>query len=599
MILIEVSVIIFYHFFWVFAMKFKKFFTAFSLFFALSASIFCAPRRGSDLVPSGHWVYDALASIAIDFGRWNFVDQTPLTVMELRGFLDEIPYEKLSEAGKAQYTRILEYFDQFDLSFDVGVFSLGIEPKVNLEGYAKTNTNLKWLYNYHECQRLAEAPVRLTVSDYLTVFMGLGVGQRRSYMQKHYNFFNHVFVEDAFDPNITHFTYLSSGYRWNNGVGVNLNFGMGRHNYGRASLGSVVQSDWLTDLPYGTLRFYSPIFTYAFNIQQLNQKETMYAHEIDFRLFKKFTFGFLEGGAAYDVFDMRFLNPFGIFHAYELNNVYDWISYMGVKFNFVPCRDIRLYFLIAKTEHQMFTEQTSGPGALPEGRGLQGGVDLQFPIKSGFLKVNLEGYYASPYLWIKQSPNWSLVSAKGDEKGPEYEWIGSPVGPDSIAGKLSVGYEKPGKWALDLSYIFAARGEFSSDDIFTNYFWVNGFTTKQQLEGRWIYVDNPAYQYGREFSSPHGVAEYDNVIYMRGSWSPLKWLTLVAQPAYIFAFNHKHRSGHFEHGFEVALSCRMDFCRLLKKPANFSFLLKDKHDREAEKAASAAPEQKAEPEAAE
>ena len=569
-------------------MIFKRFLTVVFLALVCSVAAFSAPRRGSDLVPSGHWLYDAISDIEIDFGRWNFVDHTPLTVMELRGMLEEIPVEKLSEAGRAQYFHAMEYFDQFDFSLDAGIFSLGIEPKLNIDGFAKSNQSLKWLYNYHERQRLAEAPVRISLSDYLTVNMGLGVGQRRSYMTRHYNYVNHVFMEDAFDPNITHNTYLSSGYRWNNGVGVNLNFGIGSHNYGRASLGSIIQSDWLTELPYGTLRLYSPIFTYAFNVQQLNQKVTMYNHEIDFRLWKRFTFGFLEGGAAYDVFDMKFLNPFGIFHAYELNNQYDWISYMGVKFNYVPCKNLRLYFLISKTEHQMFTEQTSGAGALPEGRGLQGGVDLQFPVASGFLKFNLEGYYASPYLWIKQSPNWSLVSAKGDDKGPSYEWIGSPVGPDSIAGKISASYERPGRWSVALNYIFAARGEFASDDIFTKYGWINGHTTERRYEGHWIYVDNdnPGNRYGREFSSPHGIAEYDNVIYVRASWSPLKWLTLVGQPAYIFVFNHNHKTGNFRQGFEMALSCRMDFCRMLKKPVNFDFLLKDKHD----KAASQSPE---------
>lgn len=571
-------------------MNFKKILTTFVLSAALCAASYSAARRGSDLVPSGHWVYDALAQIEIDFGRWNFVDQTPLTIMELKGILEEIPYERLSKPAQEQYLRVQEYFSQFDISLDAGIFSLGIEPKLNVEGYVKSNSDLKWLYNYHERQRLAEAPIRITLSDYLTVYMGLAVGQRRSYMLKNDNYINHIFIEDAFDPNLTHSTYLSSGYKWDNGVGVNLNFGIGKHNYGRASLGSIIQSDWLTGLPYGTLRVYSPIFTYAFNVQQLNQKETMYTHEIDFRFWRRFTFGFLEGGAAYDVFDMKFLNPFGIFHAYELNNHYDWISYMGVKFNYVPCKNLRLYALISKTEHQMFTEQTSGAGALPEGRGLQGGVDLQFPLAGGFLKFNLEGYYASPYLWIKQSPNWSLVSAKGDDGGPDYEWIGSPVGPDSIAGKLSVGYEKPGKWSLDLNYIFAARGEFSNFNIFTNFGWINGSTTDKDLARHWIYVDNNehGFPYGREFSSPHGTAEYDNVIYLKASWSPLKWLTLVCQPAYIFVFNHNNKSGNFQQGFEMALSCRIDFCRIAKKPVNFDFLLKDKHDKEMDNGASSA-----------
>lgn len=187
------------------------------------------------------------------------------------------------------------------------------------------------------------------------------------------------FGEAAFDPNITHFTYLSSGYRWKNGVGVNLNFGMGRHNFGRASLGSVVQSDWLTDLPYGTLRFYSPIFTYAFNIQQLNQKEIMYTHEIDFRLWRRFTFGFVEGGAAYDVFDMRFLNPFGIFHAYELNNQFDWISYMGVKFNYVPCKKFAPVFLNRKNRAPNVHRANVGPGRASRRPRLAGRLGLAVP----------------------------------------------------------------------------------------------------------------------------------------------------------------------------------------------------------------------------
>ena len=84
-------------------MKFKKFFASFVLFATLLTASFSATRRGSDLVPSGHWVYDALAQIEIDFGRWNFVDHTPLTIMELKGILQEIPYEKLSKPAQEQY----------------------------------------------------------------------------------------------------------------------------------------------------------------------------------------------------------------------------------------------------------------------------------------------------------------------------------------------------------------------------------------------------------------------------------------------------------------------------------------------------------------
>lgn len=565
----------------------------FSAFF--SSQIFCAVRRGQDLVESRHWVYDALAQIEIDVGRWNFIDEAPLSIQTIQGILDDIPYEHLSEAGKIQYDRIREFFEEFDFSLDAGIFSIGTEPKANLELYAKTEDDLAWLYGNHERQRTIELPLKITLGDYLSVFMGFALGQRRRFLEnENQNYVNHFFTEEAFDPNLTHSTYLSAGYRWQNGVGLNFSFGYGKQNYGRAALESTILSDYLTDIPYLQLRVYSPIFAYAFNVRQLNPKTTFYAHTIDFRLFKKLTLGFMEGGAGYNDFDMSFINPFGIFHAYEMHNHYDWISYFAMKVNFVPIKNLRIYFMYSMDEHQLATEKSSDPDSLPEAKAYQGGVELQFPMASGFLRFNLEGYYADPYFMIKESPNWSLVSAKDGA----YEWIGSPLGPDSAAGKISAEYERPGKFSIGLNYIFAARGEFSQKDIFKE--WKRG-NYENPDPSEWIY---PAKKdgveggyinsYGRKYKTPHTSAgkkaEYDNIIYVRASYSPVKWFTIVAQPAYIFVFNHNNESGKFRHGFEAAISARFDFCRIPKKPLNFDFLLKDKYDREAQEIQSAGEE---------
>lgn len=545
---------------------------------AFSSQIFCAPRRGQDLVESGHWVYDALAQLEIDVGRWNFIDESPLSVQTIQGILEDIPYERLSEAGKIQYERIREFFQEFDFSLDAGIFSIGIEPKVNLEFYAKTEDDLAWLYGNHERKRTLEAPLKITIGDYFSVFMGFAVGQRRRFLEnENQNYVNHFFTEEAFDPNITHSTYLSTGYRWKNGVGLNFSLGYGKQNYGRAALGSTILSDYLTDIPYLQLRLYSPIFAYSFNVRQINPKTTFYAHTIDFRLFKKLTLGFMEGGAGYDDFEMSFINPLGIFHAYEMHNHYDWISYFAFKLNYVPIKNLRIYLLYSMDEHQLFTEDTSAPDSAPEAKSLQGGVELQFPIRNGFLRFNLEGYYADPYFMIKESPNWSLVSAKDGA----YEWFGSPIGPDSVAGKFHAEYEQPGKFSVDLNYIFAARGEFSQKDIFKE--WRRGNYVNLEPD-EWIYPTKTGENaYGRKYKTPHTSAgnkpEYDNIIYLRASYSPTKWFTIVAQPAYIFVFNHNNEAGKFRHGFEGAISARFDFCRIPKKPLNFDFLLKDKYDK--------------------
>lgn len=300
----------------------------------------------------------------------------------------------------------------------------------------------------------------------------------------------------------------------------------------------------------------------------------------------------MEGGAGYDDFDMSFINPFGIFHAYEMHNHYDWISYFAMKVNFVPIKNLRIYFMYSMDEHQLSTETSSDPDSLPEAKAYQGGVELQFPLAAGFLRFNLESYYADPYFMIKESPNWSLVSAKDGA----YEWIGSPLGPDSVGGTFCAEYERPGKFSVGLHYVFAARGEFSQKDIFKE--WRRGYYENPDPKD-WIYPavrtqdatsdeDKYVQPYGRKYKTPHTSdgkkAEYDNIIYVRASYSPTKWFTIVAQPAYLFVFNHNNEPGKFRHGFEVALSARFDFCRIAKKPLNFDFLLKDKYDREAQRA---------------
>ena len=59
-------------------------------------------RGGQELIPSGHWIYDALMAVSLESRTVNFADSAPLTVQELTLYLDEIDYDALSEGGRAQ-----------------------------------------------------------------------------------------------------------------------------------------------------------------------------------------------------------------------------------------------------------------------------------------------------------------------------------------------------------------------------------------------------------------------------------------------------------------------------------------------------------------
>src|SRR5574344_2617000 len=98
----------------------------------------------------------------------------------------------------------------------------------------------------------------------------------------------------------------------------------------------------------------------------------------------------------------------------------------------------------------------------PNGLGGQLGTELYIPCGEGYVHACLEGYYADPFLYIKEDPNWSLVRTYSENingKNVFYEWVGSPFGPDTIAGELSAGYEVPQKFSVDAKYLYMCRGE--------------------------------------------------------------------------------------------------------------------------------------------
>ena len=91
--------------------KIRKFALIF-VFSQLLSSVFAVTRGGQDLILCGHWVYSALLSLEMEMGRVTFSDQAPISINELKTYLEDIDYERLSEPGKKQYDRIIEYIEE-------------------------------------------------------------------------------------------------------------------------------------------------------------------------------------------------------------------------------------------------------------------------------------------------------------------------------------------------------------------------------------------------------------------------------------------------------------------------------------------------------
>lgn len=537
-----------------------------------SNSLFAVERRGQDLILAGHWVYDSLRHLELETKNLTFSDRAPLSVQEFESYFSQIDYEKLSGPGKKEYERIQSFLKEKNISVDAGILSAGFEPSANLEFYLTTdmlqsNDNaIDWVYDYTKRQPLLDLPVSMSVGDYLSIYMGFQLKQTRLAAERPSTFCNDVFGLDRIDLVFTHDNYLSAGYQWDNGVGINFRFGIDQQTFGETLMPSVVWSEYLTDTPYINFRVYSPIVGYTFNITQFTRESYLYTHSFDVRPFKFLEVSFIEGVFAYNAFDLRFTNPCAIFHGLGLFKIYDpevrVNSIFSVKANIIPVENLRIYALWTQNEHQMGTELAAdGADATPEGFGAQLGAEYNVPLTKGYLHFGLEGYYASPFLYIKDSPMLSFAKVYSENLTSYdnyYEWMGSPLGPDSFAVQVSAGYEEPGLWALDLIYNLTAKGQFGGNNAFKNSGWDAYSNT---AAGTWPYSENNK----RSFIAPSGIPEYTNAITLRGSICPTSWLTVTAQPSYLIVSNFKNEEGNCRQGFQFAVSAKVALTKLFIK----------------------------------
>ena len=541
--------------------------------------VFASGRGAQELVKSGSWVYDALTSIAIETGRVDFSDQSPLTVNELRLYLEEINYDSLSIAGKAQYRRIMSYFEEENFSVGSDIIRFSLEPEINAEAYYKTEDDIEWQYDRYSRQPLILMPVTFSASDYISMGMDLRLSQNKSRMLHDDNYVNVPLSADQIDVNFPDTGYFSAGYNFTDRTGINFQLGMGAQNVGRSLGGSIIMSDYFTGASYANFEIFNPNVRYNMNVTQFNVDKYMYTHRFDVRLFKKLSFSVQESMLVYAPMELRYLNPLTIYHGMAPwrdygNDESNTCAYLAIKASYAVTNNIRVYGMYAQDQFQTAYEKSNWPDDVtPNAVGGQLGVEACFPAGNGYFHGWLEGYYAQPYLYIKESPDWSLVRTYSESVGdqtPFYEWLGSPFGPDTMSAQLKLEYEVPGKWSLGAGYLFMAKGQLSGTNVFGNGLNWGGTNTGSPDLNAWAYPDTEL-QGKREarrrqnLSTPSGTREYVNRISVYGSVSPLDYLSFAVQPAYVFIYNHGNKKGEFVQGVEFALSVNVKLARMFRR----------------------------------
>jgi hypothetical protein len=311
-------------------------------------------------------------------------------------------------------------------------------------------------------------------------------------------------------------------------------------------------------------------------------------HYIHVRPHRIISVSVAEGVMVNAPLELRFLNPFTVFHSYESyktytkynkdlghqtndaeiielwdkdgddNDLYDRTydpnghsrigSYFGAKLEFQPIRYLRFYGLFVMDVLNLPMKKTHWmDGLYPDAIGFQAGTEFSLPVQGGHWEFGLEGVYTYPYLYIMWDKGWSFYKEVPEldimKNPPLRYWTGTPFGPDTITGTLWTGFRSSSNWYGGFSFTFSAQGERSSLSVFDHDKSVDDTYRPSHL----VYdVTVP----------PTGTPVFTYTASLRGEYSPNKWLRLAVQPGYRVTVNTGHIEDRLDQGFEIALSLR-------------------------------------------
>lgn len=551
-------------------MRIKKIFLT-TCFLAVSFLCFSETVSDMQVFKADHWIYDAMNTLCAECGVVPLSGNAPLSAAEIKLSLRQIDEEKLSESGKELYRKSMSLLYTKKTLLDLGAFSVFGNVKVTPEFYSRTNTNIPWSFQYNLTDNLISVPLGFGISNYFVTEIEPFLSRAWGYVHGDPKGGDYISTNLEYDFSKMEFeqprwAYGSLGYSSDN-WGVNLVMGKEGLRHGNSLMGSVVYNDeFLTDF-YTQFNVFSERFRIQLDIIEVELNRYLYFHQAEFLPFKNFKFSVLEGSFVNAPFELRFLNPIMLHHShagwyeYETDSERNWYgneshfcAYMCFLFEYVPIQNLRLYLNYAQTEFQTSWETPDVPG----GMGMQMGAEYRLNAPAlGYWIFGLEGIYTSPWMYIKNGKEWSLISFRDapNHSGPLESWIGFKYGPDCLGGQLKIAYEKPTKWNAEFDYSLVSHG-------------ANGFRSFSKSENGY-YNYFPSVKIGNEAVTeeekenirnqntkmlPSGVIQYMNQIALKGEYNFDNHFSIGSSLNYSFIFNNENVDGNFQQGLEFCLS---------------------------------------------
>ena len=557
--------------------KFQFFFAFFiSLFSNFSAQVL----NDSQLLKSDNWIYEALETLSLEAKNPIFLDTSPISVGELKFYLSQIEsqldFENLSEGKEKLYLQIKEYLyttKYLGKNSNLKIFpedsaaKISISTKINPEVYLRSNKEISPNLNYYYDDWFLSFPAIAGIAENVALEIDLFFGKDYESSINPDSISNIPNSDSEREFEYPVFAYGNVGNNFGN-WGFSATVGKEGFAIGDTKLGSIIYNSTFETDAYSVLSAYSSNFKYNLIFSQVDSKKFLYFHNFNIKLFQFIKIGFTEGGLRNGPVELRFLNPTMFVHSFYSANDYqktegnkNYCSYMGITLDIFPIKNLRLYALWAQTELQTSSElKNQHAKMVPDGYGLQTGIDFLLPSKTdGFYKFNIEGLYTTPYLYIKQSPEWSMVKLekKYGQSTDKASWLGTPFGPDTFALSCSFGYEKPQKSAIELQNLFLMKGQIG----------LNTLLETTTIDGKKYpsYYPITAYELGvsdekdaiskARHKGLSGTIQYRNDLSLSGEYYFFDFFKVAAEGTYTMIFNNNHEKGNFQQGFELKLVC--------------------------------------------
>ena len=484
----------------------------------------------SELYTSGHWVYDALAFLALESGETTLGTNAPASAAELKTYLHEIDYDRLSGVGRALYGKVESLLGETKPLGVTGLAEIDVRPEVSLSaryvGDSSARFGFETIEDFNETKPFISIPLKFGFTPYVTTFTDFTV--REGYWASTLDnaSTNVPLAANSVDLNMPATAYLSAGNDFCTAV-----IGRGALTIGRTVSGSFILSPTADRLNYASFTLFSPRLRFSMLPIELAPTRFAYYHTLSFRPLPFLAFTFSEASLVHSTLDLRYLNPAMVFHSYAgwrddygTGNDSPVGSQMGLGAEIVPVPGVRLYgqFLMNQFQTSYETSNFADATSIPNALGGLAGAEAVRPFRSGYLRFTLEGSYSNPWLYILDDRSICYYASRRELVAPSgytteniNTWLGSPYGPDTISVNAAVSYEIPSGFKTALSYRYILRGD-NADAFLAS----TDSSTYQNVSG------------ASGETTPSGTASRQHTVAVSGSWFPQELLEVGGKLGY-------------------------------------------------------------------